>query len=86
MEAIYRLVRRVPSVVELFVGILLLCATWFLMNTLFLAALVLWYAIEAGSRGLKLRMWAMLFAAAVLVIYATGKISMPPDFHPSIPA
>ena len=56
------------------------------MDTLFLAALVLWYAIEAGSRGLKLRMWAMLFAAAVLVIYATGKIPMTPDFHPSVPA
>jgi hypothetical protein len=86
MEIVYRLIRRVPAGVEFIGGAALLAAFWFLKQPLFFAVFLLWFAFDAGSRGLRLRMWGMLAAAAIVLIYATMKFPVPPDFHPSIPA
>ena len=86
MEPIYRLVRKVPPTVELIFGVLLIVAGLYFNQLLFMAAALLWLALDAASEGLRLRAFGFLVAMAAVVIYATITLPTPPPYHPSTPA
>ena len=89
MEAIYRVIRRFPPLIVFLSEIALLFLAWYLHKSIILAALFLWLALEAGSRGLHLRVWALLFLMAFVLMLPEAYFPDPtphhPPYHPSTP-